>query len=230
MPWLCGCDEGRIEEDLAVGAAEGRTVRLEAELHGLATWPDGYSVVVAGFSPGGAYAEISKPVASSTDSDGRCVFEMGGVGSDVTVVELCAIDRLRRRVATFVSVDADGTGTISLDPGVVDVSMYAAVQTEVFDTRCVQCHGRTGHAAASLRLTADASHADLVGVSSVKEPDLLRVDACSSGTSLLYRALTTDMTRTWGYDHSVEVVDDVLTALLRDWIDTGAADKSLTDN
>lgn len=221
---LTGCDEGDIQPPEASVGVDGRTVRLEADLTGTEAWASRYSVVVAGFAQGNEYALISKPVKSSTDADGHCVFELSGVPNEVTEVALCAIDALRRRVATFVTADAtDGAATINMLPeGVIDVSMAAALQTEIFDTRCVQCHGRTGYAAAGLDLTDGRSYASLVGVESVKEPEHLRVNPGNSSESTLWRALALPVTSSWGYDHSVEVVDDILLSLVADWIDANA--------
>lgn len=218
------CDEGDIQPDEASVGIAGRTVRLEADLDGVDAWASRYSVVVAGFGQGNDYALIAKPVKASTDASGHCEFELTGIQNDVTEVALCAIDPLRRRVATFVTVDAtDGEGTINITPSErIDVSMTGAVQTEIFDTRCVQCHGRTGHAAAGLDLVEGRSYASLVGVPSVKEPEHLRVALGNSTESTLWRALALPVTAHWGYDHSVEVVDDALLGLVADWIDAGA--------
>lgn len=221
---LAACDEGDIVPDEGTVGVAGRTVRLEADLDGVDAWASRYSVVVAGFEQGNEYALIAKPVKASTDAGGHCVFEMTGVPGNVTEVALCAIDPLRRRVATFATADAtDGEGTISIvTEGRMDVSMTGAMQTEIFDTRCVQCHGRTGYAAAGLDLVEGRSYASLVGVPSVKEPERLRVNPGNSTESTLWRALSLPVTSTWGYDHSVEVVDDALLGLVADWIDSGA--------
>lgn len=221
---LSACDEGDIIPDEGAVGVAGRTVRLEADLDGVDAWASRYSVVVAGFEQGNDYALIAKPVRASTNAEGHCVFELTGVQANVTEVALCAIDPLRRRVATFATADAtDGEGTISIvTEGRMDVSMTGAMQTEIFDTRCVQCHGRTGYAAAGLDLVEGRSYASLVGVPSVKEPEHLRVNPGNSTESTLWRALSLPVTSTWGYDHSVEVVDDALLGLVADWIDSGA--------
>lgn len=81
---------------------------------------------------------------------------LSGVPADVTSIELCVIDRLRRRVASFVTVkcDADG-GEVVITADGTDVGPMAAVQSEVFNTTCANCHGASNHAAAGLSLLAE---------------------------------------------------------------------------
>lgn len=219
---LCSsCDEGRIEPTAQTATQAGRTVRMEATISGIESWPSGYTVSLAAFRPGDEYAEVAKTIPEGGD----VVMELSGVPSGISTVEICAIDRLRRRVATFASMQPDeGEGSMSFTPGEVAAGMYDAMQTAIFDTRCVQCHGRTGHAAAGLDLTFGQSYASLVGVPSVKEAGNMRVDPGNPEASTLYRALAMPVTSTWGYDHSVEVVDQPLLQLVSSWIEAGASE------
>lgn len=219
---LCcvSCDEGRLSPVDAGTDTSGRTAVLSADIVGADTWPAGYTLALAGFAEGDGYAVASRNIGTS---DGPHSVELAGLPSEVAVVEFCALDRLRRRVATFLSVACrEGGETIRLQASAVDVSMSAAVQREIFTPTCAQCHGGAAFAAAGLHLTEGRSFAELVGVESVKEPGVPRVVPGQSGAGLLYRILSGNGSAAWGYDHSVEVVEQEKLELIKNWIDHGA--------
>ena len=220
-PALTACDEGRIYDDYVPEGPDGLTARLTATLTGADTWSEDYTLAVAGFADGDDYARVSKNVTA--DDNGVVDVTMTGIPEDVNRVELCVIDRLRHRVATFAMTEVlPGRDKITVEAGNLDVSQTAAIQQEIFNTTCANCHGASNHAAGQLDLTAGHSFDDLVGVASHHNPAMMRVVAGNSAESLLYRILSTDESASWYYDHSVEVTDPVKIDLVKDWIDNGA--------
>ena len=212
------CDEGRIYNDNTVQAEEGGAAHFSGTVTGTDTWSQGYTLALAGFEDGNDYALISKNIDVSA-SNGECDVTLSGIPADVTTIELCAIDRLRRRVATFLSADYNTQATLQISAEMVDMSMSGAIQTEIFNTTCVQCHGGNGHAAAGLELLAGNSFANLISVPSRKMPGIDRVKPRESAESELFLILDTDVSADWNYDHSVEVVRQEKLDLIRNWID-----------
>ena len=219
---LASCDEGDIPNKVADVDRSGRTARLEGSVVKADEWPAGYSVALAGFGDADEYAMISKTVdPSALEKTGTMT--LSGVPADVTSIELCVIDRLRRRVASFVTVKCDAAGgEVVITADGTDVGPMAAVQSEVFNTTCANCHGASNHAAAGLSLLAGESHAQLVGARSTVEAESMRVVAGNPDESLLWEILSTDKSASWRYDHSVEVVSTVRLDLVRNWIMAGA--------
>lgn len=216
---LSSCDEGRIYNDDTVLTEEGGIARFSGSVTGENTWSQGYTLALAGFEEGNDYALISKNIDSSI-IDGKCDVTLSGIPIEVTQIELCAVDRLRRRVATFLSSDYNPkAGGVQIAAESVDISMSGAIQTEIFNTTCVQCHGGTGHAAAGLDLLAGNSFSNLISVPSGKIPGKDRVAPRQSAESELFLILTTDISSGWNYDHSVEVVRQEKLDLIRNWID-----------
>ncbi len=216
---LPSCDEGRIYNDDTVQAEEGGTARFSGEVTGADTWSNGYTLALAGFEDGNDYALISKNIETSA-SEGVYDVTLSGIPADVSTIELCALDRLRRRVATFLCAEYSAQdGTLQLHADGVDISMSAAIQNEIFNTTCIQCHGGTGHAAAGLDLLAGNSFRNLISVPSRKIPGIERVAPGQSSESELFLILDTDISADWNYDHSVEVVHQEKLDLIRNWID-----------
>lgn len=216
---LSSCDEGRIYPDEAVQAEEGGAAHFSGLVTGADSWSSGYTLALAGFADGNEYALISKNIDASI-TDGRYDVTLSGIPGDVNTIELCAIDRLRRRVATFATANyKHQSGTLQIDTDALDLSMSAAIQTEIFNTTCAQCHGATGHAAAGLDLLAGNSLENLISVPSQKMPGTARVTPGKSSESELYLILSSNISAEWKYDHSVEVVRQEKLDLIRNWID-----------
>lgn len=224
------CDDGDITDVSRGVQKEGYVVRMTGSLTGFDTWPEKYDVVIAGFKEGASYATISKNVPPVPRQD----FVLSGIESSVKTVELCVINSIRKRIVTFYSVDVsslslDDTIRIDLDAlALADVSMYAAVQTGIFDGKsCTGCHG-VSHSAASLDLTASHSYAQLVSVPSGTVPDRLRVQPGQAPQSVLYSVFA-DPSLGHLYSFHQSVITKPFSAdeldLLRDWIDDGARDR-----
>jgi hypothetical protein len=192
-------------------------VTLEGTLSGWDGWSDGMSVVLAGFEDDNDYAVISKPV---TTAEGLTLSQ---IPESVTSVELCVINRLRQRVATFKEIDfTQQTATISV--GTLNVSMYSCIQQSVFNTTCAHCHGGSNFAAAGLNLTEGKSYDCLVNHASRKVDGGTLVIPGNAAGSVLPQVLGSSLTSTWGYDHSKEVLDANVLSLIDSWINAGATE------
>ena len=215
------CDDGRLYADRLILPEEGRVVRLTATLDGLDTWADGYSVVLAGFGEGSDYAVIAKSVQAA--DDGTVDITMSGVAEEVTTLEVCAINRIRKRVATYYELDCStlADDTLRIDAGRLDVGMFATIQQDIFDRTCTGCHGEGRW----LDLSAGASHATLVGQPSTVFEGRTRVLPGHAAESVLYTSLTTDESANLATDHQTQfTLSDEQFALIEDWIDGGAGE------
>lgn len=216
---LASCDEGRIYPEDSAQTEEGGMARFSGKVKGCATWSSGYTLALAGFEDGNDYALISKNIDTS-NRDGEYDVTLSGIPADVNKIELCAVDRLRRRVVTFLSAEYNPhIGILQLTANDLDMSMSAAIQSEIFNTTCIQCHGASGHAAAGLDLLAGNSLENLISVPSRKIPGMDRVAPGQSAESELFLILDSEISADWNYDHSVEVVRQEKLDLIRNWID-----------
>lgn len=218
---LTACDEGDISEQEAVVSRDGRVVVLTAEVAGLATWPSAYSVVLAGFSDDSDYAVIQKSLPD--DAEGPVAVAMKITNDALQTVELCVTNRLRQRIVSYVSTDMTATDadTVRINAGQIDLSIYQAIQTQVFDNTCTRCHGLGSSAAAGLWLTAGESYAQLVDHPAKLESNGLRVVPGNAEASLLHRVIRGDAADV-PFDHSNMIKDGNLLTLIDHWIDGGA--------
>ncbi|MBQ8441745.1 MAG: hypothetical protein IJX29_00125 [Bacteroides sp.] len=213
------CDDGRIYEEVVVTPEEGRVVKLTGRLTGAENWASGYTVVVAGFDEEKEYAIITKAIPTTECKE----VILAGISDEVKRIELCVVNRLRKRILTYETFDCPVTAdTIRLDAGTKDLGMYATLQSQLFNTTCANCHGASTQAAAGLFLTEGKSYEALVNQPSLKVADKLLVKPGDADESVLYQTLATRISAAWNYDHTKEVLSDEWIDVLEDWIDEGA--------
>lgn len=224
---LVSCDEGRIEEKKQT-TENGRTVNFTANLTGVDSWPESsYYVALAGFNDTSNYAVILKQVAAPSEAGGTVSMNLSNISDEVTHVELCVVTRLRQHVVALYTVEEDelkASDEITVNAGSLDVGMFSTIQQNVFNTTCANCHGASTHAAAGLYLTEGRSHAAIVNQESTKVDGEMIVKPYSSGSSVLYRALSSSLSADggWGYNHTGEVTDSNILGIIRSWIDNGS--------
>lgn len=226
---LCAsCDDGRIPEKVRDLNEKGRTAQLEADLSGVDSWSKNYSVVFAGFTDDGTYAEISKDI--KPDANGHVSLALAGIPDDVTKLEVCVINSIRKRIATFYTIntseatEVDDTLRISPTAPIAVSSMYATIQTQIFDKQCAQCHSGSAWAA-SLNLNDGVSYDEMLNVASSKVAGKARVTPGDADNSVLYEALATSVSLDdgWKHNHSnIMATDYNGLKLIKDWIDDGA--------
>ena len=215
------CDDGRLYADRLIIPEEGRVVKLTATLSGLDTWTEGYSIVLAGFEAGSDYAVIAKSVQAA--EDGTVDLTMSGVPAEVTTLEVCVVNRIRKRVATYHALDCStlDEDTLRIDAGTQDVGMFATIQRDIFDRTCTGCHGQGRW----LDLSPGASHRTLVNQPSTVFEGRTRVLPGDAAASVLYTILTTGESADLGTDHRTQfTLSEEQFSLIGDWIDGGAGE------
>lgn len=216
---LCSCDDGRIEENMK-GDEEGMVCKAEGWLSGVdAEWPEGYTLALAGFTHEDDYAAISKAIAPNTSSEGWLSMEMSGIPANVEQVELCVLNRLRQRVATFQTLRTDGirdTLFVSFDH--IDASPLKAIQTNLLDASCIACHGASGFKGAGLDLTDGHFYEATVGKPSQKVEGKYIVQPGNAQESVLSLVLGTDISSSWRQNHA-DMLNRERTANLLQFVD-----------
>ena len=211
------CDDGKIYETHQLMEEQGSVYQLTATLQGVDTWPDDYELVAAAFGDS-PYAVYTK-VIHAPEREGEAVSVILSGVREVSQVEICAVNRLRKRIVSFYQTDFTlQEDTLFVDAGTLDVSLFNGVQQQVLNTDCIGCHGASTFAAANLFLTEGKSWTSLVGVPSTRsEAGKLLVAPGSPDESFLLDVLTQpDAVR---HDH-VDILSakpDKLT-LIEDWI------------
>lgn len=215
------CDDGRIYEKTAYVPREGGVLKLTGKVSGIGKWPEGYSVVVAGFNNESEYAVISK-VISTPDADNEVKIILSGISEEVKELELCVLNRLRKRVISFKTIDdADFSDTVRIDVGSIDVGMYSAIQNEVFNSTCISCHG-ISEPGGGLNLLEGNSYNALVNQQSIMDNSMMRVKPGNTTESMLHQILNTDISSNWRIKHGDLVTSPTKLNLIDDWIDNGA--------
>ena len=142
LTWsLIACDDGKIYDETVIVTGEGRTLKLTGQITGVESWPEEYSVVVAGFGDG-EFAVASKSVPASAADGEELEVTLSGISDEVKQVELCVINKLRRKIVSFYQLDCSTiSDTIKMEVGTINAGMFHCIQQEVFNNSCTTCHG-----------------------------------------------------------------------------------------
>lgn len=213
------CDDGKIYNEGRSTEREGGTVKLTAKIDGVDSWPGGYSVVLAGFVPDNEFAQTAKGITPA--ADGSIEMILAGIPGEVNQIEICVINKLRKRVTSFYEVGfTEQPDTVRLDAGTLDASMFNSIQTEIFDRSCTACHGGSTEPAAGLYLTEGKSYDALVNVVADKSKEgLMLVKPGNAAESFLHVILHENVLN---YDHTNIITTSNTLTLLDDWINNGA--------
>lgn len=216
-----GCDDGKIYPDDSTIEATGLTLTMKGDISGCGQYEgSSFTVALAAFEEGNEFAVVSKNL-----SDGSGDITVTNVDRDISTVEVCIINRLRKRIFTLASQSVAGTtgGDIIFNAGDVDVSPFAAISNGIFATTCLQCHGATGTAAAGLDLSPGKAYSDMVNVpSSVADGEMI-VSPGNASASTLWQIVATDISDSWRFDHSNLLTSDQ-SSFIEFWINNGAHD------
>jgi len=223
---LTSCDDGLIYKEVAYNTV-GRSAKLEGKITGLGNWAEGYTIAIAGFTEDDDYASISKAV--QTDSEGNATVIMTNIPDEVTSVQLCVLDRLRRHVMTFYEADIEGVrDTIRMEVGTVDASMFNAIQQSYLTTTCANCHGASNRIAAGLNLTEGNAYQAMVDVDSKKVDGKKIVDPNDAENSVLHMVLHQETVEGISMNHfdlvSEKNAQSIL-PLIDSWINNGAQEE-----
>lgn len=217
---LTACDDGLIHEKTLALSSTGFSVKLSGEIQGIDQWGDDYNVVLAGFEDeSDGYATVQKVLP---ETNGPIEMTLDNINVKVKTIKLCVTDILRDSIVGFKSIEVDNPeDTIYFNVGKVDVGMYTAIQNNVFNPTCAQCHGGSNTAAAGLYLTSGRSYASLVN-QPAQHVDGTRVIPGSSAESVLHKVISPDNEAGLGFSHGEMVTSYKLRKLIDSWIDLGA--------
>ena len=220
---FASCDEGRIPEKTFTYNEKGRVAKLVADISNTDGWTSsGYTVAFAGFTEDGSFSEISKDI--KPDGNGHVSMTLAGIPENVTKLEVCVINSIRKRVLTYYTTEAATTSdTIIVKPTeAINTDLFDYLQANIFDKQCMHCHSGSEWAA-SLNLNNGKSYAQLVNVASAKVDGKNRVTPKDANNSILYEVLSSELSTGWKYDHSkIMVTDAANLKLIKDWINGGA--------
>ncbi len=182
-------------------------------------WPEDQQIRVGLFSEESSRTPIASVAINQPDNSDSFTVSI----SDVEEGDYTAQVYLTENSIYKVSISDLGNynvyENISEQIDAIQLVTFNRVQNQVFNN-CIVCHGSSsGEIAADLNLTSGNSYENLIGVSSVMRPEMVRVYAGSSTYSYLINVLNKDIDFNHAASSSATESD---IQLVKDWIDEGA--------
>lgn len=210
------CDSGDIypKKDIDLG----KQVEISLHFENTEAFPESeyYQVVFAAFQNEGQYPLSYKNISSVSDES----LVLSNIPEEADFVSVSLLDKGRKLIYHFFTnslTDTDDEMTIKIPLQTISLADYARVQEQIFNAKCIACHGGSNFTAAKLNLTEDKSYDDLVGVPA-QRANQDRVTAGNPSKSFIMDVLLDrDILST---DHT-EIVKEDDVNLLRSWISGG---------
>ena len=217
---IVSCDDGKIYDENRHVEIEGGVVKLTATIKNIDTWPTDYNIVIAGFKKDEVYATAAKTI--TPEKDGTVDLVLKGVSNEVSQIEVCVINKLRKRIVSFYETDfTDHSDTLKLDIGTINASLFNGIQKTVFDGYCINCHGASTGTADGLYLTEGKSYAALVNIqANSSEEGKMLVKPKDTENSFILDVLTEGATNHYHTDILSGAPEKI--SLLKSWIEEGA--------
>lgn len=218
---VTGCDSGDIyPEDKAANGTDVDVVASFKFTH-IDAFPENYKIVFGSFNDDSAYPISSKMIAKPS-ADEKISVSLTNIPESTTYLALYLVqEHSNYKIYPFYSYPIDKMPEVDFEIPLqnIDLAMFGRVQKQVF-AQCIQCHGGSGFAAAELHLTDDRSHAGLVDVTALRNPDKKRVSPQNIQNSFLMDILKGDALVNQHSSLSSLKNDDIV--LVEQWINGGA--------
>lgn len=221
---ITSCDDGPIYAG-DVSFEEGRTLQLKVAFDNTEQWPDAdkYEVLFAGYVDDADYPAINKSISRQQNGKELTV-KLTNVPDNVTRASLTIVALNHKLVYNLYS-ERVGTGSMTIDAGTVTLNSIYGYMQQVFNEKCISCHGQGSRMAGGLNLTEGNSYENLVNMAAATDPTQTRVIPGEVDDSYIYKMLTNGETpaNANGLNHvtTVEFEHDKQ-LLLVDWILKGA--------
>lgn len=225
---LTSCDDGHVDDPVYEDTTDYYTAEITGTFKSLHTWTGDYSVAAACFDGSSPYSVTQQVLPSSSNDSTSKTLILTQIPVKAKTIEIAVVNILRKRIATIYSYSIPETqsykDTIHINVGTLNVGMFGAINKFVFQNtavNCSKCHGDT-KPAASLYLTEDKAYKSLVGVTSHKDANYLRVKPYDADSSYLYMVLTTGTDQVH-YSHPSLMNDyQNFIEIIKSWINSGA--------
>jgi len=215
---IISCDSGDIVEKQFNVGSTGKTLKLSGSIQGVDDWNGtDYHLALAGFSSDSKFAIMQRTISTNSN---ELDIVVSNISDEVSTMELSITNALRKRIITLSSLkmedyeDNTSTDTIYMDLGTLDVSMFGALQSGLFNQACLQCHGGNGRKAGNLDLTEGNAHHNLVDITSTQKEGATRVISGDAENSLLWQILNEGGENLLHYNHT-----EVLSSQFKDNLD-----------
>ena len=215
------CDSGDIYEEYIV-ERNGIDVEASFRLTGLETFPSGdYILAFGAFEEGKNVASDLMTIQKPKDGDMVVNILLEDISMQASTLKLSLATPGRQTVHTFFETQVNNSEeTMIIEEQEINLNSYNRLQVQLFDRRCVSCHGtQAGSIAAELNLDPDVSLINLINAASSCVVGEKRVIPNDYANSILYKTLIDGNLLRFNHINHLggNLKDDDLT-LLREWI------------
>lgn len=219
---FAGCDEGTIYPDDTIDS--GRTASVTVTFNGINAWPKENYLSLAAFGEDAQIPLLTKRISKPTLEGKERTIKLNNLSPETKSIEIAIVSNGKKLIYSYHSHPVEkNEDHLDLDFGVLDLASFDRIQSQVFKTSCLSCHGESSSGlSGKLDLRKEAAYKALVNVEAPLSKDGKNyVTPGNPNNSFLLDILEDnpihkDMFNSYGKQ---EVV-----GLIETWIKRGAAD------
>ncbi|WP_455523512.1 hypothetical protein [Porphyromonas endodontalis] len=168
---LSSCDEGKIyPEEKPID--QGRTASIALHFQNTPAWPLKHTLSIVCLGEDPAKALVNKRLLKASSEEETIYGNLYNIPSETKTIAIAVMSTGGKVVYPFVSFPVEaGDQPLTFPETTIDLASFQRIQEQVFNQKCIACHGGSTNAAGDLFLNADRSYAGLVGVKAPHSAD-----------------------------------------------------------
>lgn len=161
---LSSCDEGKIYPDDAIDT--GRTATITLHFTEMDAWPEKNYLVLMGLGEDETTPLLTKRILQPGSEEEAVTITLNNLSEDTRTIAIAVATTGMSLVYSYqtFSVDNAAEKTITLPETTVGLASYKRIQSQIFNQKCVACHGGSTSEAGQLNLMPEKSYAGMVNI------------------------------------------------------------------
>lgn len=160
---LSACDEGKIYPDEMIDS--GRTATVNLHFTGLDAWPQKNNMALISLGEDGTTPILVKRILEPSSEAETVTMTLNNLSTETRSIAVAVVTSGMSLVHSYQSFPVDASGeALTLPETTVEVATFSRMQSQVFNQKCVVCHGGSTSVAGDLNLTTEKAYVALVNI------------------------------------------------------------------
>lgn len=160
---LSACDEGKIYPDDTVD--NGHTATITLHFTGLDAWPQKNNLSLISLGEDGKTPILVKRILEPSGEAEAVTMTLNNLSGETRSIAVAVVTSGMSLVHSYQAFPVDASEeTLTLPPTTIEVATFSRMQSQVFNQKCVMCHGGSTSLAGDLDLTYGKAYNALLNV------------------------------------------------------------------
>lgn len=161
---LCSaCDEGKIYPDETIDS--GRTATVTLHFNHLDAWPQKNNMSLISLGEDGVTPILTKRILKPSSEAEAVTITLNNLSGNTHSIAVAVVTSGMSLVHAYKSFPVnESEESLTLPETTIEIAAFSRIQSQVFNAKCVICHGGSTTPAGNLDLTAAKAYSSLINV------------------------------------------------------------------